>query len=97
MGILGNNLKVVIAGGAHVSPYLTLEFNKLGIHFCPGYGLTESANLVSGNPEPTYKPRSIGKLYPNQQYKIVNNELRIKGDNLMIKYYNDEEENKKDI
>ena len=95
MGILGNNLKVVIAGGAHVSPYLTLEFNKLGIHFCPGYGLTESANLVSGNPEPTYKPRSIGKFYPNQQYKIVDNELRIKGDNLMIKYYNDEEENKK--
>lgn len=94
IGILGNRIQTMIVGGAHVSPYLTVEFNKLGIYFCPGYGLTESANLVSGNPEPTKNPSSVGQFYPYQEYRIVNGELQIKGDNLMIEYYNDPEETK---
>ena len=91
--MLGGNLKTMICGGASVAPYLTTEFRELGINFCPGYGLTESANLVSGNPSGD-KPTSVGLLYPDQEVKIVDGELWLKGKNLMDGYYNEPEENK---
>jgi len=56
-----------------------------------GYGLTESANLVSGNPETLSIPESVGLFYPNQEYKIVDGELWFKGDNLFSGYYMDPE------
>ena len=58
----------------------------------PGYGLTESANLVSGNPEYLSKPESVGLLYPNQEYKIVDGELLLKGRNMMSGYVGEEED-----
>lgn len=92
--MLGGKVCTIICGGASVPPYITTEFRKLGVNFCPGYGLTELANLVSGNPEGDTKPSSVGLLYPFQEVKIVNDELWIKGKNLMEGYYNEEEENK---
>ena len=92
--MLGGAVNTIICGGASVPPYLVIEFRKLGINFCPGYGLTELANLVSGNPNGDEKPSSVGLLYGHQEIKIVNDELWIKGKNLMEGYYNEEEENK---
>ena len=36
-------------------------FTKLGVEFCFGYGLTETANLTSANANALEKPTSIGK------------------------------------
>ena len=91
--MLGEDMKYIICGAAAVAPYLIAEYDKLGIHLCPGYGLTESANLVSGNPEPMRKPESVGLLYPHQEYKIVDGELWLKGLNLMDGYVGEPEEN----
>jgi long-chain acyl-CoA synthetase len=93
LGMLGGNLKTIICGGASVPPYLVEEFPKFGVTLLPGYGLTETANLVSGNPEGKNKPNSVGLLYPGQEIKIVNDELWLKGDNLLTSYYNEPEEN----
>lgn len=93
--ILGQNLKYIICGASHVPQHLVKEYKELGVTLLPGYGLTETANLVSGNPESERKPNSVGLPYPNQQLKIVNGELWIKGDNLMMRYEGDEEENVK--
>ena len=90
--MLGGNVKTIICGGASVSPYIVTEFNELGINCCPGYGLTESANLVSGNPNPN-KPTSVGLVYPDLETKVVNGELWLKGPNMMDGYYNEPEEN----
>ena len=49
---------------------------------------------MSGKPEGLKKPTSVGYLYPNQEIKIVDSELWIKGDNLLDGYYNEPEENK---
>ena len=68
--MLGNDMKYIICGAAAVAPYLVKEYEKLGVTLFPGYGLTESANLVSGNPESASKPESVGIMYPNQEYKI---------------------------
>ena len=93
--MLGTDIKYVICGAATVSPYLINEYDKMGVVLCPGYGLTETANLVSGNPENVKKPSSVGIFYPNQEYKIVDGELWIKGKNLMDCYVGDPEENEK--
>lgn len=92
--ILGQNLKTIICGASAVPPFLIREYDKIGVQMLAGYGLTESANLVSGNGESLRKPESVGLPYPNQQLKIVNGELWIKGDNLMTCYVGEEEENK---
>ena len=93
--MLGPDIKYVICGAATVSPYLINEYDKMGVVLFPGYGLTETANLVSGNPENIKKPASVGIFYPHQEYKIVDGELWIKGENLMDCYVGDPEENEK--
>ena len=89
--MLGEDLKYIICGAAAVPPYLLGEYRKLGVTLFPGYGLTESANLVSGNPETIEKPDSVGLMYPNQQYKIVEGELWLKGNNMMMGYVGEDE------
>ena len=84
--MLGDSLKYIICGAAKVAPYLILEYKKIGIDLLAGYGLTESANLVSGNPESLAKPDSVGYPYPHQEFKVVNGELWIKGENMMDGY-----------
>ena len=92
--MLGDSLTHIICGASTVPPYLEKEYRQFNITLLPGYGLTESANLVSGNPLSSYKPASVGFPYPGQELKIVDGELWIKGDNVMDCYYNDPEENK---
>lgn len=84
--MFGEDMKTIISGAAPVAPYLVNECAKLGINLCPGYGLTESANLVSGNPESLSKPESVGLPFPNQELRIVNGELWFRGANRMNGY-----------
>jgi long-chain acyl-CoA synthetase len=93
VGVTGGCLKYIVCGASAVSPHLIKEFNELGVCLLGGYGLTESANLVSGNVESLKKPESVGFPYPNQQLKIVNGELWLKGDNMMDCYVGEDGEN----
>ncbi len=89
--MLGNSLHTIICGAASVPPYLTKEYQQYGIDLYPGYGLTESANLVSGNPEFLNKPDSVGLIYPEMEYRIVDGELWLKGKNMMDGYVGTDE------
>ena len=89
--MLGDSLKTIICGAAPVAPYLATEYKKIGIDLFPGYGLTESANLVSGNPEVMSKPSSVGMIYDGMEYKIVDGELWLKGVNMMDGYASPED------
>ncbi len=84
--MLGDSMQYIICGAAAVAPYIVTEYQKYGITVFPGYGLTESANLVSGNPESLSHPDSVGYLYPNQEYQIVGGELWLKGLNMLTSY-----------
>ncbi len=84
--MLGNDLKYIICGAAAVAPYLVGEYDKLGVTLFPGYGLTESANLVSGNPACKSRPDSVGIPYPHQELRFVNGELWLRGKNLFEGY-----------
>ena len=59
---LGGNLRMIISGAANVPPRLVDIFSKLGVEFCFGYGLTETANLTSANADALRKPTSIGRI-----------------------------------
>ena len=93
-GLFGGALRYIICGASAVAPHLIKEYAEIGVTLLAGYGLTEVANLVSGNPDTRKKPESVGFPYPGQSLRIVNGELWIKGDHLMDCYLGDEEENR---
>jgi len=88
---LGGNLKFIISGAANVPPKLIAEFDELGISLFAGYGMTEGANLTTGNIDVKERPTSVGKLYPEQEAKVVDGELWFRGDNVFLGYYGDPE------
>lgn len=88
-GFLGGELKVIISGAANVPPRLIKAFDEIGVALLAGYGMTEAANLTSGNVDVKDKPTSVGRIYPEQETKIVDGELWIKGDNVFLEYYKD--------
>lgn len=88
---LGGRLKTIISGAANVPPRLISEFDKLGIQLLAGYGMTEGANFTSGNADVLTRPTSVGKIYAEQETKIVDGELWIRGDNVFTGYYGDPE------
>lgn len=91
----GDSMKTIICGAATVAPYLVKEYATLGINLLPGYGMTETANLVSGNAEALANPESVGFIYPGMEWKVVDGELWLRGINMMDGYVGDEEENQK--
>lgn len=92
--ILGGRLKVIICGGAPVPERLYHSFRKYGVDVLAGYGLTETANLVSGNLDMHLHPDSVGKQYPEQSLRIMGGELQLRGDMLFDGYWKDEEATK---
>ncbi len=85
------DLETIVCGAAPVPPRLMKIAEEMGICMCAGYGLTECANLSFANANTDKNPNSMGKVYPEQEYKVVNGELWLKGDNLMNEYYKDSE------
>ncbi|MCQ2184968.1 MAG: acyl--CoA ligase [Bacteroidales bacterium] len=91
---LGGQLKTVISGAANVPPRLIKAFGEFGISLFAGYGMTEGANLTSGNADIVNRPTSVGKIYPGQEVKIVDGEIWFRGDNVFLGYYKDPENTK---
>lgn len=90
-GFLGGELRFIIAGAANVPPKLIAEFDSIGISLFAGYGMTEGGNLTSGNVDVKERPTSVGKIYPEQEVKLVDGELWMRGDNVFLGYYGDPE------
>jgi long-chain acyl-CoA synthetase len=95
----GGNLRYFIVGGAALAPELVDEFRSFGIQVSQGYGITECAPLISVVPLTEYNPTSCGKLMPGMQAFIDKEnaddtfgEIVVKGDNVMLGYYNDPEQ-----
>ena len=92
---LGGKLKYFIVGGAALNPELVDNFKNLGVHISQGYGITECAPLISVISLTDYNPASCGKAMPGMQIMIdkenpddLTGEIVVKGDNVMLGYYN---------
>ena len=97
---LGGNIKAFIVGGAALNPQIAEGFANFGIKVRQGYGITECAPLISVVPiHEKNNPASCGKLMPGMQIYIDKEkstdsfgEIVVKGDNVMLGYYENEEE-----
>ncbi len=87
-------IETIICGGAYVQPKLIKMAENLGITLFAGYGLTEAANIVTGNVDTDKVPDSVGKVYPGTEVRIADGEIQVKGDVVMKGYYNDPERTK---
>lgn len=100
---LGGRLRAFIVGAAPLNGDLVNSYKTLGIKSIQGYGLTECSPLVAGNNDFYINPDSVGLPIPNVSYKIENpdetgvGEILVKGPNVMLGYYKDEEATKKSI
>ena len=100
---LGGNMRFIISGGAPLDKRVAQGFNDLGIELVQGYGLTETSPVISAENVKKKKSGSIGFPMDNVEVEIVNKdengigELRVKGPNVMLGYYENEEETNKVI
>ncbi len=98
---LGGSMRFVISGGAPLDKRVAQGFNELGIKLVQGYGLTETAPVISAENCKKVRYGSIGIPMDNVEVEIVDKdedgigELRVKGPNVMLGYYENEEETNK--
>lgn len=92
---LGGSIRVMVSGGAKLDPEIGELFETLGFHMIQGYGLTETAPIVSFNVPGRERQDSVGEIIPNVEVKFLEDgEVLVRGKNLMQGYYNKPEETK---
>lgn len=90
----GGELHGIICGGASVNPTVLKGLRDFGILTVQGYGLTECAPLAALNRDCFYNDLSAGMASPNSLLDIYDmqddgtGEIRYKGDNVMLGYFN---------
>ena len=98
---LGGSLRFVVSGGAPSDKDVIQEFNDLGIMTLEGYGLTETSPVIVGEDAVNIKYGSVGLPMINDEIEIVDpdsngvGEIRVKGPNIMLGYYEMPEETEK--
>nr|WP_314740016.1 long-chain fatty acid--CoA ligase [uncultured Haemophilus sp.] len=91
--LLGGRIKMMPCGGAKLEPTIGQFFHSLDINVKLGYGMTETTATVSCWEDQGFNPNSIGKLMPNAEVKIgENNEILVRGGMVMRGYYKKPEE-----
>lgn len=100
---LGGRLRIIVSGAAPLNPEVCKDFTSFGITCIQGYGLTETAPMVTIGHDEFNKPGSVGFESPNIKVRIDNpdengmGEIIVQGDNVMLGYYEDEESTKEVI
>ena len=101
----GGRLAKIISGGAPLNTSVVADFDAFGIQICEGYGITECSPLVAVNPYYAPKLGSVGPAVECCRVRIdpdhiddkgrTIGEIQVKGDNVMLGYYKNEEETAK--
>ena len=97
---LGNNLRVIVSGGAALQPRLARVYTAGGIEVLEGYGLTETSPVIAVN---TFEKGgrvfgTVGKPIKNVEVKIASDgEILAKGPNVMQGYFKEPEMTKEAI
>ena len=98
--MFGGEIKLLLSGAAALDPEVENSFRAWGINLCQGYGLTETSPVIGVETNENFRVGSIGKPLPQIEAKIEDandegmGELAVKGPNVMLGYYGDEEATK---
>lgn len=96
----GGNLVKIVCGGAPIRSEVNKFFDDIGISLVNGYGITECSPLVAANREECNTYNTVGRTLPCIEIRIDdpdefgNGEICVKGDTVMLGYYNDPERTK---
>ena len=94
----GGNLRAFISGGGALDKEIGEFLNSIGLPTLQGYGLTETSPVVSCNPIHKIKVETVGPPFKGNQVKIAEDgEILVKGENVMLGYWNKKEETAKVI
>lgn len=98
--VFGGQIKLFVSGAAALEKEVEEDFRAWGINLCQGYGLTETSPVIGVETNENFRVGSIGQPLPHIQARIDDpndegmGELVVKGPNVMLGYYNDEEATK---
>lgn len=91
--IAGSNLRLLVSGGAPLDRKIAKTLYVLGFNILEGYGLTETSPVVCVNTVEDNRLGTVGKPLEGVEVKIVkNNEILVRGPNVMMGYFNKPEE-----
>ena len=94
----GGNLKAFVSGGGALDKEIGEFLNAVGLPTLQGYGLTETSPVVSCNPIHKIKVETVGPPFQGNEVKInEDGEILVKGENVMLGYWNKKEETEKVI
>ena len=92
----GGSLKTFVSGGGALDTEIGIFLNSIGLPTLQGYGLTETSPVVSCNPINDIRIETVGIPFKCNEVKIADDgEILVKGENVMLGYWNNEEETKK--
>ena len=99
---VGGNLRLIICGAAPIDKEIIEKMETYGMKFLQGFGTTETAPLIAGTPESDNEYGTCGKaiygtevridLSKNEDKDSNIGEVIVKGDNVMLGYYEMEKE-----
>ncbi len=94
----GGNLKAFVSGGGALDKEIGEFLNAVGLPTLQGYGLTETSPVVSCNPIHKIRVETVGPPFKGNEVKIAKDgEILVKGENVMLGYWNKKEETDKVI
>ena len=85
----GGRLKAFVSGGGALDQKIGEFLNSIGLPTLQGYGLTEASPVVSCNIPEKIKIETVGPPFRTNEVRIANDgEILVKGENVMLGYWN---------
>ena len=92
----GGSLKTFVSGGGALDKEVGYFLNAIGLPTLQGYGLTETSPVVSCNPIDDIRIDTVGPPFNGNEVKIAKDgEILVKGENVMLGYWNNIDETSK--
>lgn len=88
----GGNIKYLVSGGAALDPEVCKDFTTLGFIILEGFGMTETAPMITFTRPGEVFPGSAGRPLTTNEVKVIDGEIVNRGRNVMKGYYNRPEE-----